>query len=51
MVLKLELNGGQATALDYYNQIVTNRGLTAATSVDLPTLKKERGKELFRGRF
>lgn len=45
--IEAELNGGSAaTALDYYNQIVTNRGLTTATSVDLPALKKERGKEL-----
>lgn len=30
--VEAELNGGSAaTALDYYNQIVTNRGLTAAT--------------------
>lgn len=39
--------GGSATkALDYYNQIITNRGLTAVTSVNLAMLKTERMKEL-----
>ena len=45
--VEAELNGGDATkALEYYNAIITNRGLTAATSVDLATLKRERIKEL-----
>lgn len=39
--------GGDATkALLYYNLIVQNRGLLAATTVDLATLKTERIKEL-----
>lgn len=38
--------GDPAKALLYYNQILTNRGLTAVTSVDLDMLKKERVKEL-----
>ncbi len=45
--VEAELNGGDATkALNYYNQIVTKRGLTAATAVDMATLKTERLKEL-----
>lgn len=45
--VEAELNGGDpAKALNYYNQIVTNRGLAAATTVDMPTLKLERMKEL-----
>ncbi|WP_300674332.1 RagB/SusD family nutrient uptake outer membrane protein [Soonwooa sp.] len=45
--VEAELNGGDASkALTYYNQVITNRGLTAVTSVDMPTLKKERMKEL-----
>ena len=45
--VEAELNGGSATkALEYYNKIVTNRGLEAATSVDMAMLKKERTKEL-----
>ncbi|MGC4129539.1 MAG: RagB/SusD family nutrient uptake outer membrane protein [Bergeyella sp.] len=40
-------SGGDATkALNYYNQIITNRGLTAVTSVDMAMLKTERMKEL-----
>lgn len=38
--------GDPAKALLYYNQILTNRGLTAVTSVDLDMIKKERVKEL-----
>lgn len=42
-----ELNGGTAAnALKYYNMIVENRGLAAATSVTLSDIKKERSKEL-----
>lgn len=45
--VEAELNGGSAaTALIYYNQIITNRGLSAATSVDMTMLKSERRKEL-----
>ncbi|MBB1574429.1 MAG: RagB/SusD family nutrient uptake outer membrane protein [Flavobacteriaceae bacterium] len=45
--VEAELNGGSAaTALQYYNQILTNRGLTAATSVSMTELKAERAKEL-----
>ena len=45
--VEAELNGGSATtALKYYNEILTNRGLTAATSVDMTALKAERAKEL-----
>ncbi|WP_312324519.1 RagB/SusD family nutrient uptake outer membrane protein, partial [Soonwooa sp.] len=45
--IEAELNGGDSTkALNYYNQIVTNRGLSAATSVDMTMLKTERMKEL-----
>ena len=45
--VEAELNGGSAaTALIYYNQIVQNRGLAAATSVNMSTLKLERAKEL-----
>ena len=45
--VEAELNGGSAaTALQYYNQILTNRGLPAATSVSMTELKAERAKEL-----
>lgn len=45
--IEAELNGGDTTkALNYYNQILTNRGLPAATSVDMTLLKAERMKEL-----
>lgn len=45
--IEAELNGGDpAKALAYYNQIITNRGLTAATTVDMALLKTERSKEL-----
>lgn len=45
--VEAELNGGDANlALKYYNEILTNRGLAAATSVDMTALKAERAKEL-----
>jgi hypothetical protein len=45
--VEAQLNGGSATtALGYYNSILTNRGLTAAASVDMAALKVERRKEL-----
>jgi ragB/susD domain protein len=45
--VEAELNGGSAaTALQYYNEILTNRGLPAATSVSMTELKVERAKEL-----
>lgn len=45
--VEAELNGGSPTkALDYYNAILSNRGLAQATSVDLAALKVERRKEL-----
>ncbi|WP_294324579.1 RagB/SusD family nutrient uptake outer membrane protein [uncultured Chryseobacterium sp.] len=45
--VEAELNGGSQTkALTYYNQVITNRGLTAVTSVDMIALKLERKKEL-----
>lgn len=45
--IEAELNGGDTTkALNYYNQILTNRGLPAATGVDMTLLKAERMKEL-----
>ena len=45
--VEAELNGGSAaTALQYYNEILTNRGLSAATSVSMTELKAERAKEL-----
>ncbi len=45
--IEAELNGGDAAkALAYYNQIITQRGLTAATSVSLDDLKAERAREL-----
>ncbi|MCT2407890.1 RagB/SusD family nutrient uptake outer membrane protein [Chryseobacterium antibioticum] len=45
--VEAELNGGDpAKALTYYNQILTNRGLAAAVSVDMTKLKLERMKEL-----
>lgn len=45
--VEAELNGGStAKALDYYNSILTNRGLQAATTVTMDDLKLERLKEL-----
>lgn len=45
--VEAELNGGSATkALSYYNEVITNRGLTAVGSVDMVMLKAERRKEL-----
>ncbi len=45
--IEAELNGGNAaTALNYYNAILTNRGLAAASSVDITALRAERAKEL-----
>ncbi|MDQ0476559.1 RagB/SusD family nutrient uptake outer membrane protein [Chryseobacterium sp. MDT2-18] len=45
--VEAELNGGDPVkALNYYNQIVTNRGLAAATTVNMAMLKTERMKEL-----
>ena len=45
--VEAELNGGDpAKALAYYDMIVTNRGLPAATTVDMAMLKTERMKEL-----
>ena len=45
--VEAELNGGNvAKALQYYNEILTNRGLSAATSVSMTELKAERAKEL-----
>lgn len=45
--VEAELNGGSsAIALNYYNRLITNRGLAAVTSVDMTTLKSERAKEL-----
>ena len=45
--VEAELNGGDANlALKYYNEILTNRGLAAAASVDMTALKAERAKEL-----
>ncbi|MDQ1098547.1 MULTISPECIES: RagB/SusD family nutrient uptake outer membrane protein [Chryseobacterium] len=45
--VEAELNGGSlTTALDYYNRVITNRGLTAATTVNMSILKQERAKEL-----
>ncbi|SDE34294.1 RagB/SusD family nutrient uptake outer membrane protein [Riemerella columbipharyngis] len=45
--VEAELQGGDAAlALKYYNDILTNRGLSAATSVTLEQLKLERAKEL-----
>jgi len=45
--VEAELNGGSAaTALTYYNAILSNRGLPAAVSVDMAALKAERAKEL-----
>lgn len=43
---ELNTGGDPAKALLYYNAIITNRGLPAATTVDLTMLKKERIKEL-----
>ncbi|MYZ58674.1 RagB/SusD family nutrient uptake outer membrane protein [Elizabethkingia anophelis] len=45
--IEAELNGGSsAKALEYYNQIITNRGLAASGTVDMTLLKTERMKEL-----
>ena len=45
--VEAELNGGSvAKALEYYNAIIQQRGLPAASSVDMATLKLERAKEL-----
>lgn len=45
--VEAELNGGSAVkALNYYNQILTNRGLAADTSVTMAKLRLERAKEL-----
>jgi len=45
--VEAELNGGSpATALTYYNSILSNRGLANATTVDMTALKAERAKEL-----
>lgn len=45
--VEAELNGGSSTtALNYYNSILTNRGLAAATTVDMTLLRTERMKEL-----
>lgn len=45
--VEAELNGGDpAKALTYYNSLITARGLTAATSVTMADLKKERAREL-----
>ncbi|WP_241773427.1 RagB/SusD family nutrient uptake outer membrane protein [Chryseobacterium sp. Leaf394] len=45
--IEAELNGGSATkALAYYNQILTNRGLSPQSSVNIALLKTERAKEL-----
>ncbi|MGL5234494.1 MAG: RagB/SusD family nutrient uptake outer membrane protein [Empedobacter falsenii] len=45
--VEAELNGGSAAkALTYYNSLITQRGLTAVTTVTMDDLKKERGREL-----
>lgn len=45
--IEAELNGGDAAkALEYYNEILVNRGLAEAASVDMEALKVERAKEL-----
>lgn len=45
--VEAELNGGStAKALGYYNEIVTKRGLPAATTVNMAMLQTERMKEL-----
>lgn len=45
--VEAELNGGDpAKALTYYNSLITQRGLTAATTVTMDILKKERSREL-----
>lgn len=45
--VEAELNGGSAVkALGYYNEILTNRGLPAAVTVDMSLLQTERMKEL-----
>lgn len=45
--IEAELNGGSSTkALNYYNSLITQRGLSAVTTVDLSILKSERTKEL-----
>lgn len=45
--VEAELNGGSIVkALGYYNDIITNRGLTGASTVNMTLLKTERAKEL-----
>ncbi len=45
--VEAELNGGSsAKALEYYNEIITNRGLEAVSVVNMDILKLERMKEL-----
>lgn len=45
--VEAELNGGSAAkALTYFNTLITQRGLTAATTVTMADLKKERAREL-----
>lgn len=45
--VEAELNGGDpAKALAYYNSLITQRGLTAATTVTMDDVKKERAREL-----
>ncbi len=45
--VEAELNGGDPEkALEYYNMILVNRGLDAATTVNMDLLKAERSKEL-----
>lgn len=45
--VEAELNGGDSSlALKYYNEILTNRGLEAVSSVTMTDLKAERAKEL-----
>lgn len=45
--VEAELNGGStAKALTYYNTLLTQRGLSAATTVTMDDLKKERAREL-----
>lgn len=45
--VEAELNGGSvAKALTYYNTLITQRGLTAVSTVTMDDLKKERAREL-----
>lgn len=45
--VEAELNGGSAAkALTYYNTLITQRGLTAVSTVTMDDLKKERAREL-----